>query len=169
MLSLKSLRTDSAETVGAEAHQLLPPKAVSCAFIRAPMSKPIHFHLSKRESQIMDIVYRLGEAGVSEVVEQVPDQPSYNTIRVIMGSLVKKGYLEHREEGNRYVYRPTEALETVQSATMGHMLRTFFHGSSSQAILALLKMSEGLSDEDLEEIARWIDQARTEQAREQSE
>ena len=121
----------------------------------------LHTHLSRRESQIMDIVYRLKEATVSEVVAMMPDDPAYNTVRVTLGILEKKGFVMHRADGPRYVYYPAVPVENAKRTVMSHMLRTFFQGSTSQAILALLDMqSTDLSDDDLEEIAQWIEKAR---------
>ena len=77
------------------------------------MNKPLPTHLSRRESQIMDVVYRLGEASVSEVVNRIADTPAYNSIRVTLGILEKKGYLRHRQEGQRYIYTPVMSPETA--------------------------------------------------------
>ena len=127
------------------------------------MNQPLYTHLSRRESQIMDVIYRLGEASVAEVVEQMPDDPSYNTVRVTLGILEKKGYLRHRQEGQRYVYGPVISPEKAKRSAMGHLLQTFFQGSSSKAILAMLGMSDKrLTKEDLDEIAEWIEEARKE-------
>lgn len=125
---------------------------------RGEAPAPLHTHLSRRESQIMDIIYRLNEATVSEVVSMMPDDPAYNTVRVTLGILEKKGFLQHRQDGQRYVYSPTVPVEKAKRSVMNHMLRTFFQGSSSQAILTLLDMeSEALAPEDLDEIAGWIE------------
>ena len=109
----------------------------------------------------MDAVYRLNEATVSEVVDMMPDDPAYNTVRVTLGILEKKGFVQHRQEGPRYVYYPTVPVEKAKTSVMSHMLRTFFEGSTSEAILALLDSpSSDLTEEDLEEISRWIENAR---------
>lgn len=125
------------------------------------MKKPLHTHLSRRESQIMDIVYRLGEASVSDVVARMPDTPAYNSVRVTLGILEKKGYVRHRQEGQRYIYRPAVSPEKATESAVSHLLKTFFGGSPSKAILTLLDMSsERLSQEDLDQLAQWIEQAR---------
>lgn len=125
------------------------------------MNDLLHLHLSKRESQIMDVLFRLGEASVSDVVAGMPDDPSYNTVRVTLGILENKGYVRHREEGPRYLYSPAQSLEQVKRSATRHLLQTFYEGSPSRAILSLLGMSaKALSEEDLDEIASWIEAAR---------
>lgn len=125
------------------------------------MGKPLYTQLSRRESQIMDIVYHLGEATVSNVLERIPDPPGYNSVRITLGILEKKGYLRHRQDGQRYVYKPVIAPDKAKRSVMGHLLKTFFAGSPSSAILTLLDMSsERLSQDDLNEIAAWVEQAR---------
>ena len=127
------------------------------------MNKPLYTHLSRRESQIMDVVYRLGEASVSEVVNRIADTPAYNSIRVTLGILEKKGYLRHRQEGQRYIYTPVMSPETATHSALSHVLKTFFGGSPSKAILTLLDMSsERMTQEELDQLADWIEQAREE-------
>jgi len=127
------------------------------------MNKPLPTHLSRRESQIMDVVYRLGEASVSEVVNRIADTPAYNSIRVTLGILEKKGYLRHRQEGQRYIYTPVMSPETATQSALSHVLKTFFGGSPSKAILTLLDMSsERMTQEELDQLADWIEQAREE-------
>ena len=126
-----------------------------------PMSDTLQSALSRRERQILDAVYALGEAGVSDVVRVLPDQPAYNTVRVMLGILEKKGFVSHRQEGPRYVYRPTIAREKAQQSAMKHVLKTFFQGSPSAAILALLGQGGAkLSRQELDDIAQAIAQAR---------
>lgn len=109
----------------------------------------------------MDVIYRLGEASVASVVEQIPDKPGYNTIRVTMSNLEKKGYLKHHQEGQRYVYTPVIPTEKAKRSALGHLLKTFFAESPSKAILTLLDMSSSkLSNEELNEIVGWIEQTR---------
>ncbi len=125
------------------------------------MADLLHLHLSRRESQIMDVLFRLGEASVSDVVKGMPDEPSYNTVRVTLGILENKGYVRHREEGPRYLYSPAQSLEQVKRSATRHLLQTFYEGSPSRAILSLLGMSvKHLSQEDLDEIATWIEEAK---------
>ena len=127
------------------------------------MTDVLHQNLSRRERQIMDIVYHLGEASVAEVVERIPDQPSYNTVRNTMAILEKKGHLHHRQEGVRYLFAPVDSVDVAKRSAMSHLLDTFFQGSRPKAVLALLGSSEPrLSKEDLAEIAAYIEKARQE-------
>lgn len=125
------------------------------------MSKPLHFHLSRRGSQIMDIVYRLGEATVEEVRRHMPDPVSYNSVRVTLGILEDKGYLVHRRQGNQHVYRPKVPAEKARQSALRHVLGTFFGGSTPRAVSTLLDMSAAdLSDDELDALARLVDEAR---------
>ena len=129
----------------------------------SPMIDSVHLHLSRRESQIMDAIYHLGEASVAEVVDQMPDQPGYNTVRNTMAILERKGHLRHRREGQRYLYAPRDPVDVAKSSAVKHLLHTFFGGSLPQAVVALLGASEQrLSDADLDEISRHIESARQE-------
>lgn len=117
--------------------------------------------LSRRERQLMDVVYRLGEAGAGDVAGALPDKPSYNTVRVTLGILEKKGFLRHRQDGARYIYLPTIAAERARKSAMKHVVSTFFQGSPGAAILALLDGSAARLDRrELDEIAHAIEQAR---------
>jgi predicted transcriptional regulator len=117
--------------------------------------------LSRRERQIMDVVYQLGEADVADVASRLPDRPAYNTVRVTLGILERKGHVVHRRAGARYVYAPTVPVEKARRSAMRHVLATFFKGSPSAAILTLLDGPEArLSRRDLDQIARAIAQAR---------
>lgn len=124
------------------------------------MPKDIESELSRRERQIMDVIYRLGEANAAEVARALPDRPATNAIRVTLGILEKKGFVQHRQDGPRYVYKPTIAPDTARRSAMRHMLQTFFRGSSTAAILALLDGSGRMSQRELDEIAHAIAQAR---------
>jgi predicted transcriptional regulator len=125
------------------------------------MTDALQSDLSRRERQIMDAVYRFGEASAADVARVLPDKPAYNAVRVTLGILEKKGFLKHRQDGPRYMYSPTIAPEKAQQSAMKHVLRTFFRGSPSAAILALLGDSAArLSPKDLDEIASAIAQAR---------
>jgi len=125
------------------------------------MTDALNSELSRRERQIMDAVYRFGEASAADVARALPDQPAYNAVRVTLGILEKKGFLKHRQDGPRYVYYPTIAREKAKQSAMKHVLRTFFQGSPSAAILALLGgEAQKLSRKDLDEIAAAIAQAR---------
>ncbi len=127
------------------------------------MPKPLHTHLSRRESQIMDVVYRLGEASVADVARRLPDEPAYNAVRVTLGILEKKGYLTHRQDGPRYLYAPAVPADKAKLSALQHLMQTFFSGSPSRAILTLLDMSSAkLSEKELDEIAAWVAAARRE-------
>jgi predicted transcriptional regulator len=112
----------------------------------------------------MDILYRLGEAGAAEVVAHLPDRPAYNSVRVTLGILERKGVVRHRQEGSRYVYSPTQPAEAVRESALRHLVRTFFRGSPSKAVLTLLDSpSTRLSEEELNELAAWVEAAKREQ------
>ena len=111
----------------------------------------------------MDVLYRLGEAGAAEVVDHLSDRPPYNSVRVTLGILERKGVIRHRREGNRYVYRPTVPAEAMRESALRHLVRTFFRGSSSKAVLTLLDSpSTRLSAEELNELAAWVEAAKRE-------
>ncbi len=125
------------------------------------MTKPVYLHLSRRESQIMDVVYNIGEASVADVVARMPDQPGYNTVRNTMAILERKGYLRHRQEGMRYLYGPADPVQAAQSSAVAHLLDTFFNGSLPEAVQAMLGTPDRrLSHRDLDDIAELIDEAR---------
>jgi predicted transcriptional regulator len=128
------------------------------------MTQPLQNQLSRRERQIMDILYRLGEVGAAEVVDHLPDRPAYNSVRVTLGILERKGVVRHRREGSRYVYSPTQPAEAARESALRHLVRTFFRGSPSKAVLTLLDSpSTRLSKEELNELAAWVEAAKREQ------
>jgi len=119
--------------------------------------------LSPRERQIMDVLYREGEATVAEVMEGMPDPPSYSAVRATLRVLEEKGEVSHREDGRRYVYAPKEAREKARRKALSHIVRTFFDGEAEQAAVALLRMSEvDLSEDELVRLAERIRQAQKE-------
>lgn len=119
--------------------------------------------LSRRERQIMDALYRLGEGTVAEVMEEIPDPPSYSAVRATLRILEEKGHLQHRQDGPRYVYVPSVPAEDARTTAMQHLVRTFFDGSAEDAAAALLRMTDTkLSDTDLERLARKIREAAAE-------
>jgi BlaI family transcriptional regulator, penicillinase repressor len=125
------------------------------------MKTPQHHELSRRERQIIDILYSHGRATAAEVQAALPDPPSYSAVRAMLRILEEKGHVRHDQEGPRYVYLPTLARDSAKRSAMRHMLRTFFDGSAEQAISALLDDSAAkLSDAELDRLARMIDQAR---------
>ena len=119
--------------------------------------------LSRRERQIMDVLFRLGEATAADVLEGLPDPPSYSAVRALLRILEEKGQITHTQDGPRYVYRPTVAPEKASRSALRHVLRTFFDGSAAQAVAALLDEAGGdLSDTELDRLASLLDQARQE-------
>lgn len=121
---------------------------------------PPQTRLSRLERSIVDALYRLGEGAVADVLRVMPGEPSYDSVRVTLGILEKKGCVTHRRDGPRYVYRPTVSAERARSQAARHLTRTFFGGRPSRAILALLDLSSGdLSREELDEIATRIERA----------
>ena len=117
--------------------------------------------LSRRERQIMDVVYRLEKASVGEVLERIPDPPSYSAVRALMRILEEKGHLRHEQDGPRYLYLPTVPRESARRSALTHMVRTFFGGSAEAAVAALLDPSNHrLSERELDRLSALIEQAR---------
>lgn len=124
-----------------------------------------HRDLTRRERQIMDIVYRLGRATAAQVQENLPDPPSYSAVRALLRVLEEKEHLRHVQEGPRYVYLPTVPPEKARRSALRRVLRTFFDDSAEKAVAALVTMSASdLSEEELERIRERIEQA-TEEGR----
>ena len=126
-----------------------------------PMKTPPQHELSRRERQIMDVLYARGPATAAEVQAALPEPPSYSAVRAMLRILEEKGHVTHEPDGPRYVYRPTVARESAKRSALRHVLKTFFDGSTEQAISALLDdSSTKLSDAELNRLARLIDKAR---------
>ncbi|HEX6463383.1 MAG TPA: BlaI/MecI/CopY family transcriptional regulator [Vicinamibacterales bacterium] len=120
-----------------------------------------HQDLSRRERQILDILYQRGQATAADVQNALPEPPSYSAVRALLRILEEKGHVRHQQDGPRYVYLPTIARENAKRSAMRHMLRTFFDGSAEQAISALLDdASTKLSPAELDRLARLIEDAR---------
>ncbi len=118
-------------------------------------------HLSRRERQIMDIIYANGQASVSEVCQAMADPPSYSAVRALMRILEEKGHLKHKAEGNKYIYLPTRSHKDASRSAMQRILRTFFDGSAERVLVALLDAStSGPALDELDRMAKLIDQAR---------
>jgi predicted transcriptional regulator len=116
--------------------------------------------LSRREREVMDVLFRRGEATVAEVMEAMPDPPTYSAVRSILRVLEEKGHVGHREDGPRYVYAPAEAREQARRAAVDHLVETFFDGSAEQALAALLRRSDlDLSETQVQRIAAAITKA----------
>lgn len=117
--------------------------------------------LSRRERQIMDIVYRLERASVADVIEQLSDAPSYSAVRTTMGLLVKKGHLKLQSVGKRYVYFPVRSKAMAQRSALKNLLKTFFGNSTADAVAALLgSTGDRLTPEELDRIEQEIAKAR---------
>ena len=127
------------------------------------MPRAPHLDLSRRERQIMDVIYERGSATVREVMTDIPDPPGYSAVRAMLKILEEKGHLEHRQDGPRYVYIPVVPRDEASESALKQMLRTFFDGSAERAVVALLDMSSAeLSREEWDRLAELIEQARKE-------
>ena len=115
--------------------------------------------LSRRERQIMDIVYRRGCASVADVLEGLPDPPSYSTVRALLGILEKKGYLTHVKDGKRYIYRPTQPRHLAGRSALKQIFQTFFDKSIEKTVMTLISDAD-LSDEELDRLSHLIEQAK---------
>ncbi|QDU81167.1 Penicillinase repressor [Polystyrenella longa] len=123
--------------------------------------KKSHTQLARRERQIMEAIYNLKEASVSDVLKQLPDPPSYSAIRAMMRLLEEKGHLKHRQVGTKYVYRPTESKETVRKSVLKHVVTSLFDNSTENAFAALLDISSSnLTKSELKSISTMIDGAK---------
>lgn len=119
--------------------------------------------LSRRERQIMEVIWAAGQATATEVLDKLPDPPSNSAVRALLKILETKGHLRHVADGNRYVFIPTIAPDRARRSAMQSLLDTFFEGSPEKAVAALLDVSRAeLSDEELERMSRLIEVAREE-------
>ena len=117
--------------------------------------------LSRRERQIMDVVYRLGSAAASDVQANLPDPPSYTAVRGLLRVLVDKGHLRHQPDGRRYVYLPSTPRPAAGASSIAHVVQTFFAGSPADAMAALLGSERGrISDAELARLAALVTRAR---------
>ena len=127
------------------------------------MSRPQSHSLSRRERQIMDVLHRLQRATAATVQSELPAPPSYSAVRALLRILEDKGHVRHAVEGPRYVYEPVAALEAERESAMRHLVRTFFDGSTQDAVVALLDTAdEKLSRRQLDELTKRIAAARKE-------
>lgn len=119
--------------------------------------------LARRERQIMDVIHRLGEASVGEVLAQLADPPSYSAVRTMIRHLEAKKLLKHRQDGKRYLYKATQSHDAASRSALRKVLDVFFAGSASDAIAAILDVSgDKLDSTDLDRMAKLIQQARQE-------
>jgi predicted transcriptional regulator len=117
--------------------------------------------LSRRERQVMDILYRREGATVAEIMADLPDPPTYSAVRSILRILGEKKLIRHKEDGPRYVYSLADTTESAREDMLAHVVKTYFAGSPEQAVTALLRMSDAdLPDEDIERLRRSISNAR---------
>lgn len=117
--------------------------------------------LSRRERQILDILYAKGTATVAEVQEALPDPPSYSAVRALLRILEEKGHARHQAQGTRYLYMPMVPRERARNSALTRIVKTFFDGSAAQAAAALVD-SGSLSDEELTKLSSLIERARKE-------
>jgi len=119
--------------------------------------------MSRRERQIMEILYREGRATATEVLERLPDPPTYSAVRALLKVLENKGHARHVLEGTRYVYQPTLPADRARRSAVKTLLSTFFEGSTEKAVAALLNLGrDELSREELERLSQLIEQAKQE-------
>jgi len=119
--------------------------------------------LSRRERQIMDLLFRVGRATAAEVMEGLPNAPSYSAVRALLRILEQKGHIRHEAEGRAYVYMPLQRRDSARQAALSHLLKTFFDNSAEQAVAALLAIKgEKMSEAELGRISRLIDAAKKE-------
>ena len=122
---------------------------------------PLAATLSRRERQVMDILHRRSEATVAEIMEDLPDPPTYSAVRSVLRILGDKKLIKFREEGPRYIYFPARDTEEARDDALAHVVSTYFAGSPEQAVTALLRMSDvELKDDEVERLRARIRQAR---------
>jgi len=125
------------------------------------MARQPHLNLTRRERQIMDILYQRGRATAAEVQNALPESPGYSAVRAMLRVLEEKGHIRHREEALRYVFLPTVPRDKAKQSALKHMLATFFDGSAAQAVAALLDDSAAkLSARELDRLAQMIEKAK---------
>jgi BlaI family transcriptional regulator, penicillinase repressor len=120
-----------------------------------------YLQLSRRERQVMDVLFRESRLSAARIRALMPDPPSYSAVRAVLRTLEEKGCVRHQEEGLRYVYLPAVPREKAQETALGHLVRTFFDGSAEAAVVALVSDGE-LSRAELDRLARVIDKRRKE-------
>lgn len=118
-------------------------------------------HLTRRERQIVDVLYRLGRATAAEIMAAVPGAPSYSTVRTQLRVLEAKGHVRHEEQGLRYIYMPTVPRRAARKSALKHLVETFFDGSTAKAVAALLGgEASRVSDDELARIEQLVKDAR---------
>lgn len=125
------------------------------------MNKKHPLDVGRRERQIMETVYAYGEASVSDVLEALPDPPSYSAVRAILNTLEEKGNLRRKKTGKKFLYLPTVSREKARRSVLQNLLATFFNGSAAQVMASLIEIDEeNLSDEDLDRLSKMIKDAK---------
>lgn len=126
------------------------------------MSKPRPTpELTRRERQVMNILHRRGPSTVTEIMDELPDPPTYSAVRSILRILGEKDVVRYREDGPRYVYLPSESTERSQETALEHMVDTYFAGSTEQAVTALLRLTDAdISETEIEKLRDKIRRAR---------
>jgi BlaI family penicillinase repressor len=127
------------------------------------MARRSHVHLTRRERQIMDVVYRRGRASTGEVRAELPDPPGYSAVRALLRILEQKGHLRHERQGQRYVFLPTVPRERARRSALDRLVRTFFAGSPGDVLAALLDTQAKLQPEELDRLATLIERAKKEE------
>ena len=118
--------------------------------------------LSRREREMMNIIFRNGKATASDVMEAMVDAPTYSAVRATLRVLEQKGHLKHQHDGTRYVYIPTVNKEKARQSALDHLLNTFFDGSAASVVATLLERSKDISQEELDRLSSLITEARKE-------
>lgn len=117
--------------------------------------------LSRRERQIMDILYEQKECSAHDIRDRMPDAPSYSAVRALLAKMLDKGYVGNRQDGARYIYFPTQEIGTARNSALRRLLKTFFNGSAVNAVTALVGMqADKLSESELDELEALIAKAR---------
>ena len=129
------------------------------------MIKSSHQNLSRRERQIMDVLFRRTRATAAEIMDNIPEPPSYSAVRAMLRILEEKGHIRHEQDGPRYVFLPTVTRDKAKRSALDHLLDTFFEGSAAQAVATLLDRSGSkISDDELDRLSTLIEKARKEEA-----
>ncbi len=122
--------------------------------------KDDHIHLTRRERQIVDVLYERGEASVGEVHRALPEAPSYSAVRALLKKLLDKGHASYRKDGVRYIYRPVLARSKARRSALERLVNTFFNGSAADAVASLLGSQRQISEDELAQIEAMLAKAR---------
>lgn len=126
------------------------------------MPRMIGSGLSRREREIIDVLYKLGKATAMDVMNEMPDPPSYSAVRSILRILEEKGHIQHEEDGKRYLYLPTQPQQTAAKSAIQQVIQTFFGGSIEQAVKTFISDKDtNISEDELNRLANMIEEARS--------